>query len=132
MTRSRGVSRNRGAALWRRLRLVVLAVAWLAGPLPGAAADAAGGALSTRDLELAGKARHQALETRASQTPTYWRNDQSGTAGAITPLRTFRTTTGYYCRLYSERTIRGGTEITTTTATACRDDGGVWRTVRER
>lgn len=120
---------GRVAARRRRALLTVAIVAWLAAP--AAAADASRERLTEEDLQYSNAARQRALETEPSRTPTYWSNAASGNAGVVTPLKTYRTSTGYFCRVYRERTIVGAVEVSTTTATACRDDGGTWRILRE-
>jgi len=121
------------AAAPRRILRIVPAMLWLAAHLSMAAAasEASGTALSGVDLQLAAEARQQALETKLSQAPTFWTNEATGNAGVITPLRTYRTSTGYYCRVYQERIHHRTGSPVTRTATACRDDGGVWRNISE-
>ncbi|MFQ5783799.1 MAG: RT0821/Lpp0805 family surface protein [Alphaproteobacteria bacterium] len=85
--------------------------------------------LDGRDLDLAHSGVQQALEMGSSGVALRWVNASSGNAGAITPLSTFRTSTGYYCRRYRETVIRGRRGEARAVRTACRDDFGVWRQV---
>lgn len=130
MTISRSRHRPGGAAAgrWRLLPILVLAFA-LAVP---AAAETPTSALPEGDRALAGDTRQRALETAPSNVSIFWNSPTSGNAGVVTPVRTYKTTTGYYCRVYRERVIRQAAEVQTTTATACRDDAGIWRTIREK
>jgi surface antigen len=68
----------------------------------------------------------QALEHAPSHQPVSWRNPKDGTAYEVTPLRTFETDGGRYCREYTTVVTIDGREQTAR-GTACRDANGTWR-----
>ena len=85
--------------------------------------------LGRTDASLAEAARQEALESRRSGDPLAWKSPETGSAGAITPEATFRTSTGYFCRRYRETIVMLRAGAVFAVATACRDDAGIWRTV---
>lgn len=54
-----------------------------------------------------------------------WRNEATAMRGAITPLRTFLTSNGYFCRTYREDLWAAGTRQSYMN-TACLNDEGRW------
>ena len=52
----------------------------------------------------------------------------SGNTGAVTPVRTYQTSTGQYCREYTQ-TITIGGEKHKSYGTACRESDGSWKIV---
>lgn len=69
-----------------------------------------------------------ALETSVSGTPVSWHSPASGHSGQVVPVRTFRNAEGAFCREYRETVmLEGGEEQIF--GIACRQTGGVWRTV---
>lgn len=70
------------------------------------------------------------LETRVSGSQAQWRNPDSGSEGTIEPLRTFKISTGQWCREYIHSAeYRGWREWRTTLrAVACRESDGRWKT----
>lgn len=48
---------------------------------------------------------NRTLETQVSGTTVEWRDEQSGIAGTITPVRTFKTEQGKFCREFIERQL---------------------------
>lgn len=72
-----------------------------------------------------------ALEHHSSGEAVSWSNPESGALGVITPVRTFRTTNGQWCREF-QREVRSKTGGNQTTGVACRDTEGEWRLVHER
>lgn len=61
------------------------------------------------------------LESHVSGAPFTWVDNKSGQTGTVTPVRTFKTKTGLFCRDYEIRTDDGGAE----NRSACRSQG-VW------
>ncbi len=61
-------------------------------------------AAQAHDHELALETRIEALERMLSGNTLTWTNAASGTQGSITPLRTFQTPAGQWCREYRETT----------------------------
>ncbi|MDP6708415.1 MAG: RT0821/Lpp0805 family surface protein [Alphaproteobacteria bacterium] len=88
--------------------------------------------MNAEDRRLANGAVQKALETRLSGTSTFWRNDASGNAGAVVPVRTYRTKGGRYCRVYDQRLFPREARVTARQRTACRDDRGIWRNIPGR
>ncbi len=82
------------------------------------------------DLEFARAAIQQALETRPSGSTQRWASETSGNGGEITPLATFRTSTGYFCRRFRETVVSRRAGEASGQRTACRGDDGVWQRVR--
>ena len=82
------------------------------------------------DRQLAAAAFAQALDRQVSGQSVAWRNPDSGSSGATTPLRTFRAADGRYCREYEQRLAAPGA-LEQVTGIACREAGG-WRPAVER
>jgi len=83
------------------------------------------GTLSDQDVSIAARLMQQTLEGAPDGTTRRWSNDQTGHGGAITPVRTYVTEGGHFCRDYRE-------ELATTSAeerflhTACRTEDARW------
>lgn len=128
-----GGARGRGAPWWS------LAVACLAFLVIGAgsglwwAESQVGQALlhfETRsELERATIANtiNHALETQVSGVSIAWETGESG--GQVTPLRTYRSRSGHWCREYT-RTTRFRSGPIAVLALACRTEDGQWVTIR--
>jgi surface antigen len=87
-------------------------------------------ALRAADQEMIEVAVSVALETHVSGEPALWHNPDSGSKGAVEPVRTFKISTGQWCREYAHAIdIRGWRERKTTLhAIACREANGRWKT----
>jgi surface antigen len=96
--------------------------------LGGLVGGAIGDRLDAADRQRANAAAAQALESYPSGQSVAWRNPDSGNAGAVTPVRTYQTSTGQYCREYTQ-TINIGGERHQSYGTACRQPDGTWRIV---
>jgi surface antigen len=96
--------------------------------LGGLIGGAIGNRMDAADQEKANVAATQALESIPSGQSVAWRNPDSGNAGAVTPVRTYQTSTGQYCREYTQ-TINIGGERHQSYGTACRQPDGTWRIV---
>lgn len=81
--------------------------------------------LTDGDVKLAVAAMQSALETRPDGEALSWRNDRSGNAGEIKPVKTYMTELGVYCREYSEVVTIAG-EAGEADNTGCRRDDGTW------
>ena len=80
------------------------------------------------DQKLAYQTLQQVLETQISGTTRSWRNTNNDHVGSITPIRTFKTSNGIFCRVYAETlTIHGKTQKFQ--ETACRDKDGIWKVI---
>ncbi len=71
-----------------------------------------------------------ALETAASGEIHRWQDGINGISGTVRPVRTFRISTGHYCREYTEVIYRLDEPISDQRI-ACRDDGGIWIQISE-
>ncbi|HEX9868478.1 MAG TPA: RT0821/Lpp0805 family surface protein [Candidatus Tectomicrobia bacterium] len=96
--------------------------------LGGLIGGAIGNRMDAADQEKANVAAAQALESIPSGQSVAWRNPDSGNTGAVTPVRTYQTSTGQYCREYTQ-TITVGGERHQSYGTACRQADGTWRIV---
>ncbi len=86
--------------------------------------------LRVADQAMIAAAVSVALETHVSGQPARWHNPDSGSKGSIEPLRTFKISTGQWCREYAHAIdLRGWQERKTILrAIACREAGGRWKT----
>ena len=96
--------------------------------LGGLLGGAIGDRLDAADRQRASAAAAQALESVPSGQSVAWRNPDSGNTGAVTPVRTYQTSSGEYCREYTQ-TITIGGERHQSYGTACRQPDGTWRIV---
>jgi surface antigen len=87
-----------------------------------------GDRLDAADREKASAAASQALESMPSGQGVAWRNPESGRTRVVTPVRTYQTATGQYCREYTQ-TITIGGEKHQSYGTACRQPDGSWKIV---
>ncbi len=87
-----------------------------------------GDRLDAADREKARAAASQALESVPSGQSVAWRNPDTGNTGAVTPVRTYQTSSGQYCREYTQ-TISIGGEKHQSHGTACREPDGSWKIV---
>jgi surface antigen len=96
--------------------------------LGGLIGGAIGDRLDAADRQRANAAAMQALESVPSGQSVAWRNPDSGNTGVVTPVRTYQTPSGQYCREYTQ-TITIGGERHQSYGTACREPDGSWRIV---
>lgn len=83
-------------------------------------------ALIRADYALSQAARTRALETQISGETISWTNPDSGSSGQVTPLRTFKTSEGKWCREYLQQAVLLS-EGALRKAVACREADGHWR-----
>jgi surface antigen len=82
--------------------------------------------LDNADRQAMQQATQGTLERTPSGQPSTWSNPDSGHSGTVTPVRTYRTSTGQYCREFQQTvTISGQTQQAY--GTACRQPDGTWR-----
>lgn len=81
--------------------------------------------IQAHDRELALGTRIEALERALSGNTLTWTNDISGTEGSITPLRTFQSPNGQWCREYRETTTSSASQEEQLSI-ACRDNQQGW------
>jgi len=98
-----------------------------AGTLLGAViGGSVGASLDRADAMYADKAGGQAFETAPTGHPVAWNNPDNGHSGTVTPVKTYETSPGQYCREY-EQTIMVGGERQNSYGTACRQPDGTWK-----
>ncbi|MBM3518873.1 MAG: hypothetical protein FJX56_13635, partial [Alphaproteobacteria bacterium] len=68
-----------------------------------------------------------ALEEKVSGTSIEWTAPGSGGRGRVTPVRTFKSAGGQWCREYATVLDREGQAVRES-GIACRHERGVWRT----
>ncbi len=84
-------------------------------------------ALRAEDRSLVERTVNQALETKISGTPVEWRNPDSGSRGTVTPVRTYRSESGKWCREYTLTIIADDGSAKSRRAIACREADGKWK-----
>lgn len=109
-----------------RGRLLAVAVGTLAGALIG---QDIGRTLDQADMVIMQRNAQYALEHAPTRTSTPWRNPDSGHRGELTPLETYQTSSGQYCREYQQTVWIGG-ERQQAYGTACRQPDGSWKIIR--
>jgi surface antigen len=87
-----------------------------------------GNLLDERDRRLAAEAQQRALETAPTGRPVTWRNPDNGHSGTVTPVKTYQTSSGAYCREFQTNvTVEGKSDKAY--GTACRQPDGSWKIV---
>jgi surface antigen len=106
-------------------RLAATAAGTLLGAYLG---NEAGKSLDRADRLYASRAEYQALEYTPSGASAAWRNPDTGHYGSITPIETYETASGDYCREFQHRAEIGG-RTQNVYGTACRTPDGQWQAV---
>jgi surface antigen len=106
--------------------LVAVAIGTLAGALMG---GEVGRSLDRADRLAMQQNAQYALEYTRTNQATSWRNPDSGNYGSVTPVETYQTSTGQYCREYYQTVVVGGAQQQAY-GTACRQPDGSWQIVR--
>jgi surface antigen len=107
-------------------RLVAVAIGTLAGAMIG---QDIGRSLDKADQIAMQQNAQYALEHAPTNTSTPWRNPDSGNSGQITPIETYQSSSGDYCREYQQTVWVGGQEQQAY-GTACRQPDGTWKIIR--
>ena len=94
----------------------------------GLLGGALGNSLDNADRNYAERNAHYALESTPTGTTSEWRNPDSGHRGSTTPIRTYETASGSYCREFTQ-TIYVGGRAEEGYGTACRQPDGSWQIV---
>jgi len=81
-------------------------------------------AAQASDRALAAATVARALDTQVSGSTVTWRNPDSGSAGSVKPLRTFRTADGRWCREFEQRLEAAADQQGR--GIACRGPSGWW------
>lgn len=69
----------------------------------------------------------EALETKVSGEPVFV-GQEGDWSEVLTPIKTYRSKSGHWCRQYLRQTTFGGLDLSIR-GTACRDGNGTWTTV---
>ena len=96
--------------------------------LGGLVGAAVGDRMDAADKKQQSQAAQKAFETTPSGQSVAWRNPDSGNSGAVTPIRTYQSPAGQYCREY-QQTITIGGEKQQAYGTTCRQPDGSWKIV---
>lgn len=84
--------------------------------------------LTAQDQKMARGAFQNALETSVSGKGVTWRNTATGASGSVTPVKTWKTSAGVYCRAYRENIRLASGQSQALSGTACRSKAGTWQT----
>jgi surface antigen len=87
-----------------------------------------GKSLDRADALYARRAEYRALEYAPSGHATAWRNPDTGHYGSVTPIETYESAGGAYCREFQHRAQIGG-RSRDVYGTACRTPDGQWQVV---
>jgi len=85
--------------------------------------------LSNTEVLKARQNRQAALEKLKRNRSRYWSDGASGSKGETTPMRTYKTADGVYCREFVEAVETHGAIRRVLVDTACRDRDGQWKLV---
>jgi surface antigen len=94
--------------------------------LGGLIGGAIGNHLDQKDKQLAAENAQRTLETARTGNTTIWHNPDNGHSGTFTPTRTYQTSSGQYCRQYTQSIDIDG-EQHQAYGTACREPDGSWK-----
>lgn len=81
------------------------------------------------DRALIAETTNRALETQLSGASVSWTNGDPSYQGQVTPIRTYRSRSGHWCREYLKTIVFEGREFEIFSL-ACRTDGDVWKTIQ--
>lgn len=84
-------------------------------------------AMNRQDKRVLQVAINRSLEQNVSGTALDWNNPDTGSRGLVTPIRTFKSTVGQWCREYEAVVVVDQRERVRR-AIACRTDDGRWDT----
>lgn len=107
--------------------IAAIAIGTLAGALFG---QEIGRSLDRADRIAMGQNAQYSLEYTPSRQTTTWNNPDSGNSGSLTPIRTYQTETGRYCREYRQ-TVYIGERQQEAYGMACRQPDGTWQIINE-
>ena len=85
--------------------------------------------LGDSEIRKAQKNRQVALEKLVRNRSLTWTNGTSGSKGEATPIRTYKTVEGFYCREFVEAVETPDLGRRVAVNTACRDSDGRWKLV---
>jgi surface antigen len=106
--------------------IATTAIGVLAGAFLG---SQVGQSLDRADLNYAHQTQQRGFETAPTGQQVAWQNPDTGHGGSITPMRTYQSPQGQYCREFRQ-TISVGGRTEEGFGTACRQPDGSWRIVQ--
>ncbi|MCV0425553.1 MAG: hypothetical protein K5905_08770 [Roseibium sp.] len=83
--------------------------------------------LPLADKSLADLNLQTALEKSMSGKSVHWQNPDSGTSGSVTPLKTWKTAEGTFCRAYRENFQLISGRTVSRDGVACRTADAIWK-----
>lgn len=87
-----------------------------------------GRSLDRADALTMNQATQRSLEGAPTGQVTTWQNPDSGHSGTVTPMQTYQTPEGSFCREFRQ-TINVGGKTQQGYGTACRQPDGTWKIV---
>jgi surface antigen len=90
-----------------------------------------GKSLDRADQQYMQRTTQRTLESAPSGTASSWQNPDSGHSGTVTPVRTYQTNSGQYCREF-QQTVTVGGQTQQAYGTACRQPDGTWKIVSQQ
>ncbi len=87
-----------------------------------------GKSLDRADQQYMQQTTQRTLESAPAGQSSTWQNPDSGHSGTVTPVRTYQTDSGQYCREFQQTVTIGG-QTQQAYGTACRQPDGSWRVV---
>lgn len=105
-----------------RGKLVAVAIGTLAGAIVG---HEVGKSLDQADRLAMERNAQYSLEHTRTSTTTEWRNPDTRNSGSLTPVETYQTPEGQYCREYIQTVTIAGKKQQAY-GTACRQPDGSW------
>ncbi len=106
-------------------KMVAVGAGVLLGALLG---SEVGKSLDRMDQMHANRSYETAMESTPTGQTAAWSNPDSGHAGSYTPVKTYQSAAGNYCREF-QQTITVGGRTETAYGTACRQPDGDWRII---
>lgn len=106
-------------------QLVAVGAGVLLGGLLG---SEVGKSLDRADQAYAAQTYSETLESAPTGQTSSWVNPDSGNQGSYTPVKTYQTDGGQYCREF-QQTITVGGQTESAYGTACRQPDGSWQIV---
>ena len=106
-------------------QLVGVAAGTLLGAFIG---SSIGESLDKADQMYAQRTAQNSFETAKTGQTQSWSNPDSGHSGTITPIKTYQTQSGQYCREFTQ-TIQVGGKKEQGYGTACRQPDGTWKII---
>lgn len=88
-----------------------------------------GASLDKLDKQMMTQTSYTALEKLPTGVSSGWNNPDSGHSGTVTPIKTFQTNNGSYCREF-QTTVNVGGKVQSAYGTACRQPDGSWKIIQ--